>query len=151
MLYFRLTEKRDLLGNLLPEIYRDVIDHQKILKFASHKSADGVLVCDETERPLAFLLVQLAGDTADIIDIGTAVTSRGQGIATSLLQHYLDNMRDVGVAKLYLEVAVDNVPAIALYKRAGFIEIGKRIGYYQRQETTGRLTRIDAVQMQYVI
>ena len=36
-----------------------------------------------------------------------------------------------GVRRLLLEVAVDNHPAIALYGALGFVEAGRRRGYYR--------------------
>jgi len=38
-----------------------------------------------------------------------------------------------GAGSLFLEVAVDNVPAIALYDMAGFRHAGLRKSYYLRQ------------------
>jgi ribosomal-protein-alanine N-acetyltransferase len=35
------------------------------------------------------------------------------------------------VRRLFLEVAVDNAPAIGLYRAFGFTEEGRRRGYYQ--------------------
>ena len=34
--------------------------------------------------------------------------------------------------RLFLEVADDNIPALVLYSRSGFKEVGRRKGYYQR-------------------
>ena len=34
---------------------------------------------------------------------------------------------------MFLEVAVDNPAAIALYQAAGFVPAGRRRGYYRRQ------------------
>jgi [ribosomal protein S18]-alanine N-acetyltransferase len=38
--------------------------------------------------------------------------------------------------KIFLEVRVSNAAAIALYRASGFVEIGRRRGYYQN--TNGR-------------
>ena len=37
---------------------------------------------------------------------------------------------------MILEVAVDNIAALALYKRSGFIEAARRAGYYRRSNGT---------------
>ena len=39
-----------------------------------------------------------------------------------------------GADRLFLEVAIDNGPALALYRRAGFAKVGRRAGYYHRRE-----------------
>jgi ribosomal-protein-alanine N-acetyltransferase len=37
------------------------------------------------------------------------------------------------VRAVFLEVGDDNVPALRLYRRAGFREVGRREGYYRDQ------------------
>ncbi|MDP3371055.1 MAG: ribosomal-protein-alanine acetyltransferase, partial [Brevundimonas sp.] len=37
-----------------------------------------------------------------------------------------------GATRLFLEVAEDNMAALALYAGAGFVEAGRRPGYYAR-------------------
>ena len=39
-----------------------------------------------------------------------------------------------GAGTLFLEVDADNVPAIKLYHRFGFIKVGERAGYYRRPD-----------------
>ncbi|MFX8246689.1 hypothetical protein ABTL56_19205, partial [Acinetobacter baumannii] len=39
---------------------------------------------------------------------------------------------DAGAEGLFLEVAADNEPAIALYRSAAFVPVGRRAGYYRR-------------------
>ncbi len=47
------------------------------------------------------------------------------------------------VGRAFLEVAVDNEAAIALYRRLGFHRAGKRLYYYDR----GEAGRVDALVM----
>ena len=37
---------------------------------------------------------------------------------------------------MFLEVATDNAPALALYERFGFVKVGERPGYYRRADET---------------
>jgi|TARA_B100001964_G_C14071093_1_gene525917 ribosomal-protein-alanine N-acetyltransferase len=39
--------------------------------------------------------------------------------------------QDLGAGELFLEVAEDNGAALALYAGAGFVQVGRRQGYYQ--------------------
>jgi ribosomal-protein-alanine N-acetyltransferase len=39
-----------------------------------------------------------------------------------------------GARAIFLEVDPDNAPAVALYRRFGFRDVGRREGYYRRSE-----------------
>jgi RimJ/RimL family protein N-acetyltransferase len=55
---------------------------------------------------------------------------RGVGLGTALLQAGMEWARSAGVRKLNLEVFATNERAIALYRKAGFVEEGRRRGQY---------------------
>ena len=65
----------------------------------------------------------LSGKVALITGGGQGV---GQGIGLALAAR--------GADIIFLDVAEDNVPAIALYRRAGFYQHGRRSGYYRRPQ-----------------
>ena len=146
--YSPLSDQKAALDRLLSHIYEARSVQETILHFAAHPSAEGILAFDR-EQPVAFLLLQRAGSSADIIDIGTDRRFRRRGIALATLQHYIAHMAVSGPETIFLEVAIDNLPAFQLYKRAGFVEIGRRIGYYQRRMDNGRVEKVDALQLRY--
>ena len=45
----------------------------------------------------------------------------GKGIAASLMRRCIDNAKSSGMRQISLEVASDNVPAIKLYEKSGFV------------------------------
>ena len=55
-----------------------------------------------------------------------------RGVATRLLDHVLARLADQGCEDICLELAVDNVAALAFYHRFGFLEVGRHRGYYRR-------------------
>jgi RimJ/RimL family protein N-acetyltransferase len=57
---------------------------------------------------------------------------RGRGAGSALLHAAIDWARGHGLHKLCLEVFVQNVAAIALYRKCGFIEEGRRARQYRR-------------------
>ncbi len=77
-----------------------------------------------------FVMSRCAADEAEILSI--AVTSRyqGRGFARKLLQLHMGRLAALGVKTLFLEVAENNRPAIALYRKAGFRDVAKRPNYY---------------------
>ncbi|MDA9639637.1 GNAT family N-acetyltransferase [SAR116 cluster bacterium] len=74
-----------------------------------------------------------AGPSADLISIGTVPEFQGAGRGAALMQAAAKNLAAAGVEEIILEVAVDNMTACRLYSRLGFVEIGRRPGYYAPQ------------------
>ena len=59
-----------------------------------------------------------------------------------LVQQVLDDCRAAGASFVSLEVRESNLPAITLYRKMGFVEMGKRKRYYENGE--------DALMMEYL-
>jgi RimJ/RimL family protein N-acetyltransferase len=57
---------------------------------------------------------------------------RGRGIGTALLRTGLEWAQNRGAHKAALEVWPDNEAALALYRRAGFVEEGRKRRHYRR-------------------
>jgi len=78
-------------------------------------------------------------------EIGMAVTRewRGRGVGSALLAAAIESARERGLHKLSLAVFPHNAAGIALYRKFGFVEEGRRIKHYRR--SSGELW--DAVEM----
>lgn len=82
---------------------------------------------------VGFVLVRHAADEAEILTLAVVPPRRREGIAARLIEAAAITLAAQGAAALFLEVAEDNAPARALYRRAGFEEVGRRRGYYARK------------------
>jgi len=80
--------------------------------------------------PAGFILSRIAAGEAEILSVAVAAARRGKGIGRELLNLHLRQLAGLGVRAVFLEVAEDNWPARALYRRAGFRDVGRREGYY---------------------
>jgi len=78
-----------------------------------------------------FILARQTADEGEILALGTLPQARRQGLALSLVGHLRDHLAARGAGRLFLEVAVDNAAARALYGRCGFAVVGSRPGYYK--------------------
>jgi ribosomal-protein-alanine N-acetyltransferase len=76
------------------------------------------------------LLGRITIDEAEVLTLAVAPLERRQGIATGLLRATTERVRAHGGTAMFLEVAIGNAPALALYRREGFIEVGRRRHYY---------------------
>jgi len=57
---------------------------------------------------------------------------RGRGVGSALLAAAIEKARGEGLHKLSLEVFAHNDAAIALYRKFGFVEEGRRVKHYRR-------------------
>lgn len=115
----------------LARIHQAAFDHAwSEADFADHLASDLVWVIGE---PVAgFLLIRAVGDEAEILTLAVDPASRRNGHARALLTASKQDLMRQGVARVFLEVAADNLAALALYQHAGFEMIGVRKGYYRR-------------------
>jgi len=86
----------------------------------------------QVDREIAGYAVLMPGvDEAELLNIGVAYEYQHQGLGRYMLEALLLAAREKKLSPVYLEVRASNFPAIALYQRAGFSQIGLRRGYYQ--------------------
>lgn len=69
-------------------------------------------------------------DEADIMNIAVKSSYRKQGIASLLLKNLIDVCKNNNINSINLEVNKENFPAINLYKKYEFLEVGRRKNYY---------------------
>ena len=111
-------------------------------------------VASELDNKLAFWLVAAEGDTVagyigsqtvidetDMMNVAVHPDFRRQGIAEALVNALVENLKKMGSRCLTLEVRASNEPAIALYGKLGFAEIGRRKNYYRNPREDALILR----------
>lgn len=87
---------------------------------------------DETgEQVVGFVGYWLIGDEVHISTFAVDPEHRTQGIGEQMLVRALRTARARGAELATLEVRASNGPAIHLYEKKGFEEVGRRAGYYR--------------------
>jgi ribosomal-protein-alanine N-acetyltransferase len=76
---------------------------------------------------VAWLIV----DEIHIATIATHPDFRKQGIGEKLLSFTLQSAKDEGAVTSFLEVRESNVAALMMYRKFGYVESGRREGYYK--------------------
>ena len=90
---------------------------------------------DPSTRALrGFSLARCAADEAEILTIAVAKRYQRRGVGRELLQRQCAHLAASGLRSIFLEVEQANAPALALYARMGFVQVGARPGYYRRPE-----------------
>lgn len=98
----------------------DAVSHGYICRVAE--------ACDEI-RGYAILMPVL--QEAELLNIGVAAAQQRKGLGRAMLLEMLEVACGKNMLRVFLEVRSSNAAAIALYRSAGFNEIGVRHGYYQ--------------------
>ena len=111
-------------------------------------------VASELSNPLSAWLVAMDGDVlagyvgsqsvmgeSDMMNIAVHPDYRRQGIAQTLVEGLCELLRQRGSLGLMLEVRASNAPAIALYEKLGFRQVGLRRNYYRNPKEDALILR----------
>jgi len=79
-----------------------------------------------------FILCRVAADEAEVLTLAVTPAMRRRGVASALLERAMAAAAAGGARSVFLEVAMDNPGAEALYRAHGFGEVGRRPGYFSR-------------------
>ncbi|WP_199102776.1 ribosomal protein S18-alanine N-acetyltransferase [Aquitalea sp. ASV11] len=83
------------------------------------------------QQALGCAVVMPLLDEAELLNIFIATGQQGQGLGFTLLTGLMQDLKQHGCTKLFLEVRASNLPARKLYNRCGFQETGMRKNYYR--------------------
>ena len=117
------------------EIEREVFEYpwsasqMKDSILSAHTEAWGLF--DSEQKLLAFTVVSVLFDEAEILNFAVAKSSQHQGFGQKLLAYLLNHLAYKGVEQLFLELRKTNEPARRIYKKYGFQHITTRKNYYR--------------------
>jgi ribosomal-protein-alanine N-acetyltransferase len=103
---------------------------------------------------LSLWVVALDGDTvagyigsqsvlgeSDMMNVAVAPEYRRRGIAHALILELIRRLSQQGNRSLMLEVRASNTPAITLYHKLGFAQVGRRPNYYRNPKEDALILR----------
>lgn len=88
------------------------------------------LMVEENGDETGFITYSLAQPEADIESVFVFPDKRLKGFGGALIDGAIEDLKNRGVNKIFLEVRKNNAPAIKLYSKKGFNEISVRKKYY---------------------
>src|SRR5690606_24472020 len=91
-----------------------------------------------------YVIAQRVACELTIMNIPDGKAHQGQGLGYQLLESLLTVARNESIENCFLEVRESNQAARALYGKVGFMEVGRRPGYYPKGDR-----REDALVMSY--
>jgi ribosomal-protein-alanine N-acetyltransferase len=102
-------------------------------------------VAESDGRVAAMLVAWFIVDEIHIATIATHPDFRKQGIGKKLLSFTLQSAKDEGAVSSFLEVRESNDAAIMMYRKFGYIESGRREGYYKDNGEDAILMTLDSL------
>ena len=99
------------------------------------------LVAEENGTVAGYIGSQTCGEESDVMNVAVHPDFRRRGIAEALVNALVEELKAIGSHCLTLEVRASNVPAIALYEKMGFSEIGRRKNYYRNPREDALILR----------
>ena len=125
------------ISRLHSALFNNGWDEAAVTGLLAHPGSIAMLASAGMPRQIgAYALAQVAADEAEILSIGVASPWQRMGVATKLLDGLKRAAVRAGALRIFLEVAASNAAAIALYQKQGFVEAGRRAGYYTRPDGT---------------
>ena len=104
---------------------------KEMLKEELDNACAAFLVAEEDGKVVGYAGLQVVLDEGYIANVAVDPAYRRQGIASKLVQVYIDFAQANKLAFLTLEVRPSNMAAIILYGRLGFRSVGRRKNYYE--------------------
>ena len=111
-------------------------------------------IASELQNPLALWLVAVEDDVvcgyigsqsvmgeSDMMNVAVNPDFRRKGIGEALVIALSEELKAVGNTSLTLEVRISNAPAISLYEKLGFSQVGLRKNYYRNPREDALILR----------
>lgn len=89
-----------------------------------------IFILRENSRILGVLSGRMMGLEAELFMILVHPARRREGLAKSMLNHWIQRLQEQEVDGVYLDVSHENQSAIALYEQNGFELLNRRKNYY---------------------
>ena len=99
------------------------------------------LVAVDGERVAGYVGSQSVMGESDMMNIAVHPDYRRRGLAEMLVAELVTALKNAGNTCLTLEVRASNAPAIALYEKTGFSQVGLRKNYYRNPREDALILR----------
>lgn len=101
------------------------------------------IVAKENDEVVGFAGISTCLDEATLNNIVVKKSHRNRGIGGELLESLIELCSELSIRTFTLEVNVSNTPAIHLYEKFGFKNLGIRKKYYNNTQDAYIMTKYD--------
>lgn len=126
-----ISEDLETIKNILISDFNDFWNYNILKEELESPNSKYIMAKTNDGKIIGFAGIKVIIDTADIMNIVVKKSWRNQGVGNLLLNNLISLCKDLNLLSLSLEVNEDNLPAIHLYEKFGFKQIGLRKNYYK--------------------
>ena len=131
---------------LMDETHIPAVAEMEKLCFSDPWSVNSIT--SELNNPLSLWLVAMDEDKlvgyvgwSDMMNLAVLPDYRRQGVGEGLVKELIEKLQEQKNTCLTLEVRSSNAPAIGLYEKMGFVQVGKRPNYYHNPKEDALIMR----------
>ena len=114
-----------------------------VLKKELENDKTKYIIAKDKNEVVGFAGISVIFDEATLNNIVVKKSYRGKGIGGEMLETLIDLCSDMNLKTFTLEVNVENTPAIKLYEKFGFKNLGIRKKYYNNTTDAYIMTKYD--------
>ena len=95
----------------------------------------------DDDRVVGYIGSQTVCGETDVMNIAVHPDYRRRGIGQILIEELIREVKNLGSISLTLEVRSSNAPAVSLYEKLGFSQVGLRKNYYRNPKEDALILR----------
>jgi [ribosomal protein S18]-alanine N-acetyltransferase len=123
-----VLHREDFVRPWTDDEFASLLEQDTVFGFGAKEIGHG------SEPPVGFVLARMAAGEGEILSVAVARSHRRLGLGWQLIDAVLRRLHADRAEALFLEVDETNVPALSLYRRLGFRQVGARPNYYKSTE-----------------
>jgi ribosomal protein S18 acetylase RimI-like enzyme len=129
------TADREFVAELSRQVFSQYGDYHRILPSCLEDPGFCVLVGEHDDRTAGFCMLSVGEAVGEVVAVAVDPLWQGRGTGRRLMGAILEEARRMGLRLVVLKTATGNLPAQGLFRRIGFEETGRVVGYYAGGQT----------------
>ena len=130
------------IAELEKECFSDPWSQNAVIEAAKYGTI--FLVAEYQNKIIGYLGMKPVLDEGYISNVAVTSEARGMGFGSALLQKLTLYAKENGIKTISLEVRPSNTPAIALYEKFGYKQVGRRRNFYSHPTEDGLILTKEA-------
>lgn len=137
------SDHLDQVEEIEKACFDDPWSRQILAESLAGESTAALAALTEDGAVLGYIFFTAVLDEGSLDNIAVLPAARRQGVASALLEAFHQYGRSRGLASLFLEVRPSNGGAAALYRKLGYVEVGRRKNYYLAPKEDAIIMRLE--------